>query len=331
MSKPLQTISALIAGLLMLCSTARGELRIRLRAESTVTSTSVRLGDIARVSGSNESEKEDAAKAVVGQLSDPDDTLELNAETIRVELALAGFDYEQIHVSGPEQVLVDYRAPLELTDADVESSAQAAVEAAFDASADDIRVRMASPLIGSLPGNIRKLDGLRAEVSPPARTSPGQMTLTVTFWQDRDMVASRMVRFDVQRRYQIAVARSALKRGHTIRQSDIQIERRFLDRDADQAELSAYVGMVLRQPVKAGEIMTTQMVDQPSSVNAPIAIKSRDRVRVIATRGKIKVTLNNAQALDSGRVGEVIRVVNNASKETLTGRVVRAGYVEAEF
>lgn len=326
-------LSFMTGALLLLAAAdqAMAGLRVQLKPMATVSQSEIRLGDVATVSGGGKVDQGFASDVIVGTLDGSGEPTEITGSYIRIQLALKGFEYDDVEIIGASHVLVDYRPPIELTDADVEVAAHAVVESAFNVASDEVQIRLTSPLVSTLPEHIRKTDNLRAEVSSPSRVSPGQMTLNVGFWKNQDLLITRLVRFDVQRRYRIAVARTALKRGQILKPSDLSFETRFLDRDADQADPASYLGMVVRQPVRAGEVVSVQHLDAPGSSAAPIAIKAKQPVVVVARRGKISVRLNNAESVDAGRVGEVIRVVNRTSGQTITGRISQAGYIETEF
>ena len=86
--------------------------------------------------------------------------------------------------------------------------------------------------------------------------------------------------------------------------------------------------------MSAGEIVTRQhlaaQVAVPAtarSASQPL-VKPRDVVRVTARKGSLTVTLHQAEALQSGEAGQLVRVRNLASNRVVVGKVVAAGEVE---
>jgi flagella basal body P-ring formation protein FlgA len=61
---------------------------------------------------------------------------------------------------------------------------------------------------------------------------------------------------------------------------------------------------------------------------APVLVQAREPVRLIARKGVLKVTVPVAEALQSGKKGQVIRVRNLQSNQVIAGVVVARGEVE---
>lgn len=93
-----------------------------------------------------------------------------------------------------------------------------------------------------------------------------------------------------------------------------------LPHDAVYADESL-AGMVARMPLRAGDPV------RRSSVEAPIAIERQQLVAVVARRGAVVVD-TRAVALESGRVGDVIRLRNVGSESLLSAVVTGVGRAE---
>ena len=80
-------------------------------------------------------------------------------------------------------------------------------------------------------------------------------------------------------------------------------------------------GMIARMPLRPGDPV------RRSSVEAPIAVERQQLVSVVARRGAVVVDIR-AVALETGRVGDVIRLRNLGSETVLSAVVTSAGRAE---
>lgn len=60
-------------------------------------------------------------------------------------------------------------------------------------------------------------------------------------------------------------------------------------------------------------------------------VQSRDVVRVVARKGKLRVTASQAEALQRGRLGDTIRIRNLITQRIIVGKVISADEVQVSF
>ena len=152
--------------------------------------------------------------------------------------------------------------------------------------------------------------------------------MTVRLWKGGTLVASKPTRFDVSLRQRVAVLRVSRNRGDTLRESDVQFENQFLDRIADEPHEDDVIGHRLRSAMKAGQLLTLRDLDEPAKESLQTVVSSRDKVFITAISGPLRIKLRNAEAMGSGRVGDVINVRNLDSQKVIAARVTGPGNVE---
>ncbi len=81
------------------------------------------------------------------------------------------------------------------------------------------------------------------------------------------------------------------------------------------------VGLALARPLGAGEPVTSL------AVKVPPAVRSGDRVVVRSVFGGVEARATGT-ALQTGRIGDVIRLVNAETRRPLRGRIIGTGEVE---
>lgn len=85
-------------------------------------------------------------------------------------------------------------------------------------------------------------------------------------------------------------------------------------------DMADVIGMETQVTVYAGQPVLTRMLISPSLV------ERNQRVSILFNSGSLRITAEG-RALDQGSVGEVVRVMNLASRVTVTGTVGADGAV----
>ncbi len=306
---------------------ARAELVVQLRDNPIVTSRHVTLADVADVSSTTTSEKTIAEHLDLIELKPTEQATMMNRSYVRIRLQVAGWGSDEIRLSGPEKIFVEYEEPQPIADEDIEVAAMKTIQKVLGIPAEELRVRLVSPFVTALPTGVRNRSDLRVEVLPPTAGRLGQVSLNVMLWEGRNVLARRTGRFEVLRRHRVAVTRVSLQREATISESDIQFENRFLSTKADEPTEEDVYGQRVRISMKPGQILSLRDVVPPAPKRAEMSVKRGSKVRVIATSGLLKIELRQAEALEDGRIGDYISLRNMESKQVIIGRVVDAGQV----
>lgn len=120
---------------------------------------------------------------------------------------------------------------------------------------------------------------------------------------------------------QVLVATTPLAPGTPIALSDITLERRDLSAVPDAlADADRVVNKTSRRSLRSGEILRKRMLAEP------VLVRRGDRVRVVAQREQVEVTIVG-DALDTGGRGDLVRVRNGSTGQVLGTRVTGAGTV----
>lgn len=145
-------------------------------------------------------------------------------------------------------------------------------------------------------------------------------------------VRFRLLQGDKPVGYAISTAKGTVKHVRTTR----ALAASALVTPADVEEVDSDLGNELLQPLpRLDEVvgralvrpLTTGAVVNATAVRVPPAVRSGDRVVVRSVFGGVEAR-TTATAQQSGRIGDVIRLVNADSKRALRGRIVGPGEVE---
>ena len=121
----------------------------------------------------------------------------------------------------------------------------------------------------------------------------------------------------------VVTAANELRRGQILTAQDLVIEQRDIARlhRGYLANLKEAIGKQVKYNIRRGQVLT------PAKVAAPKAVKRNSRVTIVAQNPAIQVRMKGT-ALESGAIGDRIRVRNNSSKRELEAQVLAQGIVQ---
>ncbi len=126
----------------------------------------------------------------------------------------------------------------------------------------------------------------------------------------------------------VVVTTKPLARGHRFLPADLELGRQ------DVTQLAGYctsaellIGQQAKRILPAAQAIRTVDLEPVSRTAEPPLVKRRDRVKATGSSGVLSVTVVG-EAMQDGRVGEIIKVRNIDSNTLLQGRVVNANEVQ---
>lgn len=319
-------LAAALAGFVLLeISADAAEVYIQLKETAVVNTNQVLVSSIATVECSDPIQKQQAESIDVKvlDLALPEETVSSNL--VKIRLAVAGFPYDQLHMSGADETIVVFQPPQTLTDLQVEDQALLVLCQSLHTERENLKVLLQGSFIQSLPKILRETEDLELKVLPPTHRSLGAVTLTVQVWKAGKLEHSRSVAFDVRRRHRVAVARVSLTRETPINESNVQFENRFLTTEVDELEPPQLMGRTVRGTVIAGSIVQIRDLQLDAHSSSDLKIKKGDTVQVIAVAARLRTVIRNAEALEDGRLGGRIRMMNRDSGKEVVGEVLGPG------
>ena len=142
-----------------------------------------------------------------------------------------------------------------------------------------------------------------------------QMPVSITVYEQDRLIERRVLRVEVLILRETAVAATALSRGSVLEADRLRSESRWVGPGEPTVAFGEAVGMVLRSPVSAGEVISQRVVEPP------IVIERGQIVEVHCVSGTI-VIVEQARAMRDAVVGEVIRFESiDGRRRTFDARV----------
>ncbi|MFC1758073.1 flagellar basal body P-ring formation chaperone FlgA [Planctomycetota bacterium] len=292
---------------------------IELRKQSVVRQATVYLRDIATISGGDAVLRNRCGEVDVALLAIVSDDESIGKSLVEIRLLIAGLDGTDFNISGAESVTVR-RIKNRSMDESIIETAQSALATIWQVKAEDVFVQLANPLSDTLLARL----GSNSEIKPILTGEPRLGTNRILFgaYENGTLIEKFTASLEVSIQKELAIAKVPLKAGMIIEKEHVdKVRRNFRSRDALHSP-SDVVGLEVSRTIRPGQIITSSVI-RPADVSKKrdIIVKRRTRVRLVATKGRVTVSIPEAEALDDGAVGETIRVRNLQSGKIVTGRI----------
>ncbi len=299
-------------------------LQITLASNVLVNRVDVTLGDVAQVRGGDSVQLRQIRSIDLQRLDDEKSCI-LSAEFIRLRLILANYTEDQLQFRGADQVIVQLDEQKASIEQVIQQSIEQAVSDRVEYPISSIQVRILQPIQRHWGINASQLATLTPKISLPEGAILGRQTIVVHL-QDQDrLYATKSVPCE------IAILQDELRltkhvaRGEVISAENTVLKERFLTSSTGHLTLTNALGRRVRRSMEVGERLSSHdLLPENENTNSEIVIKSRSAIRLIAKMGQLEIMVPMAEALQSGRVGQIIRVKNLQSNRIVNARVVNA-------
>lgn len=305
-----------------------GPLQVVLAPSYAMTTGDIRLADVADIQGADLQQVQRLRQVDLLSAAETPHVSCLSRRYIALRLQLAGYSSGDYVLSGAEQVRLEPRQPLLWTDAEIERLARQELARQLGIPAEELRVTLNAPLMEHLSGIASWPPDALVDVVIRGQPTLGQTTLLVRVLVNDRIAAVRTAHCDVAREALVLVACEPLPRGRVLTADLCRQERRTVHQSVETLSLEAVVGRTLAAPVSGGGLIEARHLQPPAEPSEQQAVRARDAVRVTARGRGLVVTLRHAEALQSGRIGQMIRVRNLETNHVLVARVVSPGEVE---
>ncbi|MFO0968398.1 MAG: flagellar basal body P-ring formation chaperone FlgA [Gemmataceae bacterium] len=299
---------------------------VTLRPAATVDDAVVRVRDVASVEGGSAGLGERIARLDVAELKAGDSHV-ITREQVFYRLLIAGLDKRSFRVVGPAHLSVRLNAAPASKESGVVESARQAIRASLPSDAENVTLRpLGTP---SLPPGLPPAARLTFAAEIEGKRTSGRVRVDVSVLDGDRKVASVPVFFDVSFMAHVAVARRRLPLGETIPAEAIGSERALQSKGEGYISAAEARGKTVRATLEPGAKISADDLKETTSDEAPV-VKTRDLVRLVAQAGPVSVTARG-EAMQDGRIGDMIRVRNVDSSKVVSGRVIDRNIVRVEY
>jgi flagella basal body P-ring formation protein FlgA len=274
------------------------KLCISLAEEVVADTAEVSLGQIATLTGPVEL-VDKAKRTALGTFSTKGQVLYADRNTILSRLASVGISAWQVELAGAKTTAVR-RNETRIEPQRITGVAKAYLDKQLAGQKIALlaAVRAPSAVVLSEPNALVELTAQMSRYQ-----TPGTKKITVTVNREGIPVAQREVAFAVQFQIRRAVAARNISLGTVIRSDDVRIEQ--VDSSVPEpAGWKEPFGLSARRQISEGAVIHPEWI---GSANVPTLVRRNQQVMVQINTGAMSLSAPG-QALDEGRVGELIRV-----------------------
>jgi len=306
-----------------------GAVIVSVRPAVKVSMPQVFVRDVATCVGGSAKIRDQIAKLDLADLPLEGQATTILREQINYRILIGGIDPKQFRVQGASHVLVELARYL-VTEEDVVEAAKALVRERLPEAAEDVHIQLAQPVRGLMVvPSTRESVHFEAQFSSAALPL-GRIRVDVTVVVHGEERGSVPVFLDVRMREQVAVCSRRIERGELLSKDNVYFDWRSLDSVKDYLpKAQAQAGRRAKVSLATGQIITLAEVEAVVAEN-PLLVKQQGIVKMVARLGAFEV-VTNGEALQDGRLGQLIRLRNLDSRNIVVGRVVDRSVVEIEY
>jgi len=295
------------------------ELTVGISQEATITGQYFTLGDIASINGDDRERIDGLRQIRLGHTPQPGQSYVITGDILMARMRAAKVDLSGITWQLPPQLKVTALAQsisgqqlVKQAEHYLKSSVTGEVMITSAWQPQDILVPP-----GEIAFNMTLPYGIR--YNAPTNISVGVQVAGRP-------VTTAIVRFDIKKYQQVAIANRALNANEPITADNIIFERRDIGRLVPGyfTELDKILGLTVKRQLAPGIVITESMLGQT------VLIRRGQPVTITANNGGIEVMVSGI-ALQDGSKGEFIRVKNSNSQKVISGQVIDNTTVQANI
>jgi len=321
----------LIGGLgIALHAQARTKATVTFHESVTVTETSVRLGDLAKVETDDEALRETLEALVVGRSPRVGTVLRLREGSVKLAVRsqrlTLGFDDSDMEFAGAKITRVSV-ASQEITPQDMIDRVRPWIDQRMGVMARVDRMEieyMSTPLPIVIPAGDWDVSvmptwaprGITSSLSTPVRITVNDVTVK------RVTLALKLHLYAM-----IPVANRAIHRHEALTEADVEyveVDLTTLNGGSPMRPFADVLGVRATREIRAGENLTDR-----NSETTPMIGKG-DQVTILLEAPRMSIT-TTGEAQQDGRLGDFIRIKNLMSEKVIQARVVAERLVQVDL
>lgn len=284
---------------------------VAIPAEANVDGPYFTLGDIATIAGDDTELMASLRKIRLGHAPAPGKSYVLSREIIMARLQAANV----INLAG-----ITWNIPAQLT---VNALGQSVSGSKLVEQAEQyLKTTITGDVTITSLGQPQDIQVPPGEVTYQVKLPYGiryntPTNISVGIFVDGQPSTQSILRFDIKKFQQVAVAAKALNAGEVITTESITSERRDVGRlpAGYFTELAKIQGLTVKRPLAPGIVLTDSMLKKA------ILITRGKPINILAQIGSIQVMVAGT-ALQNGSEGQFIQVQNTTSQKVIVGQVV---------
>ena len=291
-------------------------IRIEGRKSAVVTTSGIRLGDLAEVQSPRIEDDEAVIglkKIWIGNSPQPGKEITLSASEVLSKVKDQGVDLNRVGYVFPRMMTISRAARTVSAEEVTEAITRLLLGAGNDVSLKSIK----------MPQEIKIAPGLaQIEAVRTGGQQGGRMSFQLKAKIDGEPEQIFPVEALVEEYREVPTAKRPINKGSVVNSEDVVMARfnvNMLPVDAADKDREV-VGHAASHDISAGEVF------RATKLELPRAVTKGDKVTLLYRRGLLEASATGI-SLDDGAVGQEVKVKNDASKKVVTGKIIEPGLV----
>jgi len=295
---------------------------LTLKTAVLVEQDSVRLSDIATLTGTSKGRLKTLGATVVARSPQPGQTRFVGIDYIRIRLRQAGIDTASMLFKGPQDIRIT-RLAATLPTQRIQRAVEMAIRSRMPWKNEDVTISdIEWDQTIQLP-----MGKLTYQIEPSRNEDYlGQTIFALHFFVDGEPVRKVWVNATISVLADVVTVIRPLGKYAFIELADLSVERR--DLSGLSSDTVSRIEDVLGN--RTTRMIYPQTVLQSSMVASPPLVRRGDIVKIVANTGPMIITATG-MVKQQGCKGEMVRVVNTDSNRIITARVTGPGEVAVDF
>lgn len=299
-------------------------IQLKVKPQVTLGAGVVRIGDVAEVISSSELMANQVRQLDVERFGDPGIHV-IDAQLLELRVLLSDVRADEIRLTGAKAVSVTISAIAESADARVEQLIRHEIAERFHLAEAELSVKLLSPLDEAWTQ--RAGAEYEWDVVLPDALPLGRRSVLIRCLAESRLVATRQLSIDVKQRQQVLVTAQDLPIGHVMTPDDVRLDMHWSSTVGYALTAEEILSRRTTQRLLRGTPLTTLVLSPVIETPQRILVKQREPVTVSLRKGNLQVTLQAAEAVQQGQLGDRILLRNLESKRLITGVVTGPGQV----
>jgi len=289
-----------------------GKVSLDFRPSTEVKSSHVLLGEIADIRGVSKEQLEKIRSIKIRKAPEPGYTIRIQFSLIRTRLRFAGLKPDELNIKAPRSISVTTTS-IKVSGKELAKTAQNYLMRHFAQTGWKIEAK-ACRTPSNLTLRAGKLE-LKPRISPDVKFSR-RVPVEIDVYVDGERAKTVNVNVELSTTAKVVVAKNNIAAFKAIEKTQVKLAKKKIKGPVNNilTNIDSASGMRCKRLIRAGAILTKDMLE-------PIPTISRGDVIPIFVEFGSVIVKARGKALEDGRVGDNIKVVNVNSNKRLTGIV----------
>lgn len=289
-----------------------GVVSLEFHSSTEVKNSDVLLGEIADIRGAAEKQLKKIRSIKIRKAPMPGYTIKIQLSSIKSRLRFAGLTPEELNIKAPRNISVTTKS-VKVSGKELAKTAQNYLMQRFAQTSWEIetKVRHNPPNLTLRYGKLELKPRISRKVKPSS-----SVPVEIEVYVDGERAKTVGVNVELSAKAKVVIAKDNISAFNAIEKTQVKLAKKKIKGSVSDilTSLDSISGMRSKRSIRAGTILTTGMLE-------PIPVISRgDLIPIFVEFGSVIVKAQG-KALEDGRIGESIKVVNVNSNKRLTGLI----------